>query len=103
MLDVDVIPFWRKSGHFMIWWDNTQSDSYFARMVEYLERDQIQSFKEAFDSFDSNDNGKVSSHCLQVHIVEYFNEIWTSDFYWRWWDELEPTQQMLRSWILSTK
>ena len=43
---------------------------YLARMVEYLEQDQIQSFKEAFDLFDSNDNGKVSSHCLKVNFVE---------------------------------
>ena len=46
-----------------------QSYSYSARMVEYLEQDQIQSFKEAFDSFDSNDNGKVSSHCLKVSTL----------------------------------
>ena len=38
-------------------------------MVEYLEQDQIQSFKEAFDSFDTNDNGKVSSHYLQVCLT----------------------------------
>lgn len=35
-------------------------------MVEYLEQDQVQSFKEAFESFDYNDNGKVSLHCLQA-------------------------------------
>ena len=38
-------------------------------MVEYLEQDQIQSFKEAFDSFDTNDNGKVSSQYLQVCLT----------------------------------
>ena len=45
---------------------HTELHSLVGKMVEYLEQDQIQAFKEAFDSFDSNDNGKVSSHSLQV-------------------------------------
>ena len=48
-------------------------------MVEYLEQDQIQSFKEAFDSFDTNDNGKVSSHYLQVCLTIWIiSECWKS-------------------------
>ena len=36
------------------------------KMVNHLEQEQVQSYKEAFDSFDSNHNGRVSSSHLQV-------------------------------------
>ena len=38
-------------------------------MVDHLEQDQLQSYKEAFDSFDWNHNGKVSSTQLQVDCL----------------------------------
>ena len=34
--------------------------------VDQLDQEQLQSYKEAFDYFDSNHNGKVSSHNLKV-------------------------------------
>ena len=40
------------------------------KMVDHLEQDQLQSYKEAFDSFDWNHNGKVSSANLQVQSSE---------------------------------
>ena len=41
----------------------------YRQMVDHLEQDQLQSYKEAFESFDSNHNGKVSSSNLKVILV----------------------------------
>lgn len=46
--------------------DTFGSFSFPVKMVKDLEQEQLQSYKEAFDSFDSNHNGKVSSNHLQV-------------------------------------
>ena len=35
--------------------------------LEHLDQDQLQSYKEAFESFDSNHNGKVSSSNLKAN------------------------------------
>ena len=41
----------------------------YRQMVDHLDQDQLQSYKEAFVSFDSNHNGKVSSSNLKVILV----------------------------------
>ena len=46
--------------------DTFDSFSFPVKMVNHLDQEQLQSYKEAFDSFDSNQNGKVSSNHLQV-------------------------------------
>ena len=46
--------------------DTSDSFSFPVKILNHLDQEQLQSYKEAFDSFDSNQNGKVSSNHLQV-------------------------------------
>ena len=46
--------------------DTFDSFSFPVKMVNHLDQEQLQSYKEAFDSYDSNHNGRVSSTHLQV-------------------------------------
>ena len=48
--------------------DTFDSFSFPVKMVNHLDQEQLQSYKEAFDSYDSNRNGRVSSNHLQVEI-----------------------------------
>ena len=41
-------------------------------MMEHLDQEELEAFKEAFDSFDWNNNGKVSSTYLQEVINLFY-------------------------------